>query len=212
MMQRVGLIALCAVFAAALAWGADDLGDAAPDHSDDEAGHGGAGVFHFDPGLQLWTLVTFVALLWLLWKFAFPPISRALEERETTIRGAVEEAEQRRREAEELQRDYKKRLDEAHDETRRILDEGRRLAETTRQEITDKARAESHEILERAKGEIDHMKLKGVEELRETVAHMSVEIASQVLRAEIDEDAHRKLVDDLVAELKDRHGTRTGRQ
>lgn len=211
-MKRFGtLIVVLLVLCASAGRGAEDYAGDAPPHGEAQAreAHGGGGGFDLDPGLQLWTLLTFAALLWLLWKYAFPPIARALEERERAIRASVEEAQQRQKEAENLLQRYKDQLDKAHEETGRILDEGRRLAETTRQEITEKARAESKQILERAEVEIDDMKAKGIDELRKTVAHMSVEIASRVLRAEIDESAHRRLVDELLAELKDQHGTRS---
>ena len=209
-----GCIALVlALSASAISAGRADAGEEwnLPDRGEsrEAARERGEGVFRFDPGLQVWTLLSFATMLLLLWKFAFPPLVRALEERERAIRDSVDAARRRQEEAEALLQSYKDRLDKAQEEAHRILEEGRRLAEAARQEIAGKAQEESRRILERAEIEIGRMKEKGIEELRETVGHLSVEIAARVLHAEIDESAHRKLVDGLLSELKDQHGAGT---
>jgi F-type H+-transporting ATPase subunit b len=61
-----------------------------------------AGIMDLNPGLTLWTAITFLVLIFVLWKFAFGPISKMLVERETTIRDAIDSARKEREEAERL--------------------------------------------------------------------------------------------------------------
>ncbi len=173
------------------------------------AGAGEIQFMHFEPGLMIWTLVIFVALLALLSRFAFRPIAQALVEREQRIRDSVETARKTREEAEEILAKYRAQLDEARAEARKILEEGRNQAEETRREITDKARQESQRILEAAQAEIEHLQAKSLEELRETVAHLSVRIASELVRARVDDKENRRLVDEFLDDLKT-HDTATG--
>ena len=154
-----------------------------------------------DWGLQIWTLVAFVVLLVLLSKFAFKPIADALDRRGETIKKSIEEAEKQRAEAKKLMDDYQKRLAEARAEANKIIEEARGLGENVRKEVVEKANTEASALVQRAQEEIQRQKEKGVQELKDTVASLSVQIASRVIEKEVNEATHRQLVENLIKDL-----------
>jgi F-type H+-transporting ATPase subunit b len=154
-----------------------------------------------DWGLQIWTLVTFVVLLVLLAKFAFKPIGQALDRRGETIKKSIEDADRQRAEAKKLMDDYQKQLADARNEAGKILEEARQLGERVRKEVVDKAGAEASAAAQRAQEEIQRQKEKGIQEMKDTVAALSVQIASRVIEKEVNEAAHRQLIENLIKDL-----------
>jgi F-type H+-transporting ATPase subunit b len=154
-----------------------------------------------DWGLQIWTLVTFVVLLVLLAKFAFKPIAQALDRRGESIKKSIEEAEKQRADAKKLMDDYQKQLADARNEAGKIIEEARQLGERVRKEVVDKSNAEASAAVQRAQEEIQRQKEKGIQEMKDTVAALSIQIASRVIEKELDEATHRQLVENLIKDL-----------
>jgi F-type H+-transporting ATPase subunit b len=154
-----------------------------------------------DVGLQVWTLVAFLGLFFLLAKFAFKPIAAALDRRGQMIKAAIDEAEKQRADAKKLMDDYQQQVAQARAEAGKIIDEARVLSEKVRKDLVDKANAEAGALLQRAQEEIGRQKEKGVQELKDTVASLSVQIASRVIEKEVNETTHRQLVDKLITDL-----------
>lgn len=162
--------------------------------------------FKFDPGLFLWTLLTFGLVLAVLARFAFRPLRDALQAREQAIRDSVSRAEASAAEAARLREQGQAQLQEAQAEARRLIDEGRRLALGIQEEARSGARQEAEAIVARAREEIDREVRKSMDDMRETVANISVGVARQIIRTEIDAKRHEEVVDYLIARLKEDHG------
>jgi len=158
-------------------------------------------VLRFDPGLAVWTLLTFVVLLALLSKLAFKPISEALDRRGQAIKQALDDAEKSRAEGKKLMEDYQRQVADARTEANKIIEEARGLGENVRKEFVEKANAEASALVQRAQEEIQRQKEKGVQELKDTVASLSVQIASRVIEKEVNEATHRQLVENLIKDL-----------
>ncbi|MGA2139744.1 MAG: F0F1 ATP synthase subunit B [Verrucomicrobiia bacterium] len=159
-----------------------------------------------DWGLQIWTLVAFVVLLVLLAKFAFKPIAQALDRRSETIKKSIDDAEKQRAESKKLMEDYQKQLAEARNEAGKVIEEARQLGERVRKEVVEKANTEASAAVQRAQEEINRQKDKGIQEMKDTVADLSVQIASRVIEKEVNEATHRQLIDNLIKDLgKVRH-------
>ena len=154
-----------------------------------------------DWGLQIWTLVAFVVLLVLLAKFAFKPIAQALDRRSETIKKSIDDAEKQRAESKKLMEDYQKQLAEARNEAGKIIEEARQLGERVRKEVVEKANTEASAVVQRAQEEINRQKDKGIQEMKDTVADLSVQIASRVIEKEVNEATHRQLIDNLIKDL-----------
>lgn len=165
------------------------------------AAESGEGPLTFNAGLFIWTLITFLVMFALLAKLAFKPIAEALDRRSQTIKQALDDAERSRAEAKKSLDDYQRQLAEARTEAKKIMDEGRALGETVRKEIVEKAGAEATATLQRAQEEIGRAKDKSLQELKDTVAQLSVQIAGKVIEKEVNEATHRQLIDNLIRDL-----------
>ena len=154
-----------------------------------------------DWGLQIWTLVAFLVLLALLTKFAFKPIAQALDRRGETIRKSIEDAEKQRADAKKLLEDYQKQVADARSDAGKILEEARQLGERVRKEVVEKANAEASAAVQRASEEIQRQKEKGIQEMKDTVAALSVQIASRVIEKEVNEATHHQLIENLIKDL-----------
>ena len=159
------------------------------------------GIVPQDYGLQIWTLITFLVLMVLLAKFAFKPIAQALDRRGEAIKKSIDDAEKQRAEAKKLIEDYQKQIAEARTEANKIIEEARGLGENVRKEVVEKANAEASALLQRSQEELQRQKEKGVQELKDTVASLSVQIASKIIEKEVNEAGHRQLVENLIKDL-----------
>jgi len=146
-----------------------------------------------NPGLVIWTVVTFLILLFILRKFAWGPILSALENRERTIQENVVQAQKTREEAENLLKEYREKLDSIKEDARKIVEEGRARGEKAREELLEKARREYEEQLERAKKEIELARRKAVEEVQGYIVDMTLDMASKVIGRSLSDEDHRKL-------------------
>lgn len=165
-----------------------------------EGEHGGDPL-QIDLGLQIWVVLTFVVMMGLLAKLAFKPIAEALDRRSQTIKQSLDDAEKSRAEAKKLMEGYQTQIAEARTEANKLIEEARALGENVRKEVVDKANTEAFAVVQRAQEEIERQKEKGVQELKDTVANLSVQIASRVLEKEVNEATHRQLVDNLIRDL-----------
>jgi len=164
-------------------------------------GGGGGGPFDINPGLIIWTLLVFVILLGLLWKFAFPSIVKSVEERERRIQKQLEDAERANAEAQRLLEEHKKQIAAARNEAQDILAKAKTISQKERETLLAKAREEYDALLTRARKDIDAEKEKAILALRREAVELSIAAASRVIEANLDTDANRKLVADFLDSL-----------
>jgi len=158
-------------------------------------------MFQAEPGLMIWTAISFVILLILLWKVAYKPITGALKKREETIRSTLEEAKKARDSAEALVEKYEAQIAQARDEAQKILAEGKMLGENVRKEIIQKAHEEANQIVKRAQEEIGFQKEKALMELKERIADLTIMAASKVVAKTLDKKDHEQLLDEYVSKV-----------
>jgi F-type H+-transporting ATPase subunit b len=163
-------------------------------------------MFKAEPGLIIWTLVSFFILLILLSKVAYPQILKAMKKREETIQQQLEEAQKTKGAAEKILEDYKRQLAEARAEAQKLINEGKELGESMRKEIVQKAQEESHQIVKRAQEEIELQKQKAILELQEKIADLSIMAASKVINKSLDTEDHRRLVNEYVSKVGELYG------
>jgi F-type H+-transporting ATPase subunit b len=158
-------------------------------------------MLNVDPGLIIWTFVTFLILLILLRLTAWKPILKALETREQNIRTSLEKAEKAREDAERILQENKRNLDAAEEQVQRVLKEGRAFAEKMRQEMIGKANDESRRMIEHAKEQIEREKQEALKVLRAEVAHLAIQAAGKILDEQLDAKKHKKIVDKFIDDL-----------
>ncbi|MCH7402540.1 F0F1 ATP synthase subunit B [Belliella kenyensis] len=153
-------------------------------------------------GLIFWQLIGFLALLFILVKFAWKPILSALEERETSIENALKAAEQAKAEMANLKAENEKLLQEARIERDNILKTANDAAAKMIEDAKQAAATEGAKMIESAKGVIENEKKAALTEVKNQVAQLTLEVTEKLLRKNLATDAAQKaLVDDMVKDI-----------
>jgi F-type H+-transporting ATPase subunit b len=158
-------------------------------------------MLEINPGLILWTIVTFIILLVVLRAVAWKPLLSALTAREERIRTSLQQADKAQQEAERLLEENKRQLAQAEEQSQRIMKEGREMGERLKTEIIQKADASAGHMVEQAKEEIRREKDAALAELRGEVADLAIMAAEKVLDANLDSPKQRQLVDSVIQDI-----------
>jgi len=154
-----------------------------------------------NPGLILWTIIIFIALLFILKSVAWKPILEALNKREHDIHEAIESTSKAHKEAEKILAEHRAQLSRINEESSKLLKEARDTAEQMKNQILQQANENSRQIVERTKGEIERDKDAAIQSLRKEVATLAIQAAGKILDETLDETKHRKLVDTFLTTL-----------
>ncbi len=160
------------------------------------------GITSINPGLTLWTGITFIVLLAVLAKFAWGPIVEMLVNRERTIREAIEAAKKERAEAERLMAEQKSALAQAQREAGELARRNQHEVEALRQELTARARKEADELVADARRQIAEETARAKGELRAQVADLAIDAAARLVKANLDDKAQRQLVEEYISQLR----------
>ncbi|MGY8922119.1 MAG: F0F1 ATP synthase subunit B [Flavobacteriales bacterium] len=156
----------------------------------------------FSLGLFFWQSLIFIGLFLLLKKFAWTPILDAVNERETIIKDALASAEAARNEMESLQSDNKRILKEARAEKEALLKEARATRSELINMAKEEAKVEAQKILEQAQKVIQNEKQAALNELRDQVGSIAMDIAGKVLHKELESNEKQlQLVEQLLKEI-----------
>jgi len=162
---------------------------------------GGGSPFAGDVGNALWTLVIFVAVVLVLGKFAWGPLLKGLQARESFIRQSLEDAKREREEAEARLAEYSEKLNVARAEAMAIVEASRQDAEVVKRKVLDEAQVEAKQTLERARREIELAAETAKKELYALGAALATAAASKVLGREIKAADHERLIAEAIREL-----------
>ncbi|MFA6457645.1 MAG: F0F1 ATP synthase subunit B [Bacteroidota bacterium] len=155
-----------------------------------------------NPGLIIWTMITFVLLVIVLGKFAWKPILQALHTREQEIADALKKAEEAKKDAERMMLENKIAIEKASTETARLIAEGRAMAEQLKSDIVAKANESAKKMLDQAKDEIVREKDSAMAQLRSEVADLSISVAEKILDESLDGAKQKKMVDKVLQQLQ----------
>jgi F-type H+-transporting ATPase subunit b len=154
-----------------------------------------------NPGLTLWAAITFLVLLGVLYRFAWGPIVKMLDDRTRTIHEAIDAAKKERAEAERMLAEQKESLARATREAAELAKRNQQEVEALRQELTARARKEADDLVASARKQIIEEKSKAVSELRGMAADLAIDAASRLIKSSLDEKAQRALVEDYLKQL-----------
>jgi F-type H+-transporting ATPase subunit b len=155
-----------------------------------------------DPGLYIWTIVTFLVLLGLLAKFAWRPLLEALQARQDSITKALDDARQAKVELEKLNVESARILAAARTEADAILTATRADANRFRDEMKDKARAEAAAVVKNAEKQIELETARALQQIRREAVDISVAIASKVLQRNISAADNERLIEDAFKQIE----------
>ena len=153
------------------------------------------------PGLMIWTLVCFGITFFVLKKFAFGPIQQTIDERRERIRRSIEEAEEARNEARRLLQEHRELLAEARGQGEQILVEARKVADAQRQRVKEETEADRQRRLEETKRQIEAETHRALQQIRAEVAELTLLATTKVTGKVLDDEDHRRLIEDAVGDL-----------
>ncbi len=162
---------------------------------------GGFNPMHFDPSAMLLTLITFLGLFFLLWKFAWGPILKMVEAREERIDGSIRQAETDREEARRMLADYTQRVADVESEVAGLREKGRTDAEAIRKEILDQAQADGAALAAKAERDIEQARSQAIADLRREAVDLGLQIATKVVGRSVDGEDQRRLADEVIASV-----------
>ncbi len=160
---------------------------------------------HFFSSLIFWELISFGILLWVLSKFALPPILEALEIRERKIRDSIDQAEQSRASAEQRLQEYEAKLRGAAQEAEVILNEARNKSQRMLEENEQRLRSESERIKAETAQEIDRERRKALQDIRGEAADLALLVAEKVLMRSLSEEDNRRFAQEALQSVSADH-------
>jgi len=163
---------------------------------------GGIDLLKVNPGLVFWTVVTFSLVLLVLWKFAWSPIIKGIDDRNSKIEDDLAESEKLRTDAEKLLKETTEKLESSKQESLDIINEGKKDADVLKNKIIEEARAESKLVKDRATGEIEQAKKKALEELDHKMADLTVAVLAKVLKTDITKEEHKKIIAEEIQTIR----------
>jgi len=154
-------------------------------------------------GLIFWMLVWFGIMFFLLKKYAWPAILKALNDREQSISDALDSAKKAKEEMLLLKSDNEKILAEARNERDLLLKEARETKDAMINEAKTKAQQEADRLMKQARESINTEKNAAINEIKDQVATLSVQIAEKILKQELaSADKQKALVNDMLKDVK----------
>ena len=163
-----------------------------------------SGPFSGTIGDALWTVITFLALLFVLWKFAWKRLLIGLQEREDHIDKQIRDAEQTSAEAQKVLAEYRRKLENAEDEGRKIIDRHTLKAEQQAKEIVADAREKAESIKVKAEADIVRAKDDAQAELINEAGKIVLRLGEDVIGRALDNEDNQRLIDDAIGKLEAR--------
>ena len=154
-----------------------------------------------DVSMVVLTWVTFLILSAVLYKFAWAPILKALDEREGLLRRSVENADKIKAELDQLHQTRNQFIHEAEEKARNIISEAKQAGTQISQVIQKKAKEEASILLENTRRDLKEEVAKAKIILREESARIAVELAGKLIEKNLDTESNRKLIHKLTAEV-----------
>jgi F-type H+-transporting ATPase subunit b len=154
-----------------------------------------------DPGLFIWTILTFLLLLIVLAKFAWKPLLAMLDERQKSIEDSLLSAEKARQKLEGINQESEAILSKAKTEAQTIVTDAKSAADKLKEDIVLKAKKEADGQLEKAKNQISVEKDKALLEIRQEVVDLSIAVAEKIIKKNISKDDNASIIEDSLNKL-----------
>ena len=155
-----------------------------------------------DPGLFVWTILTFLLLLTVLTKFAWKPLLKMLKDREELIRSSLEDSEKAQTELAKLNAEGEKIINKARAEAQEILSQCKSSAATLKDETLKDAKEKAKVIADNAEKQILVEKEKAIEEIKNEVVNLSLSVAEKLIKKNISVEDNKALIDESLSQVK----------
>ncbi len=153
------------------------------------------------PGLMIWTIIFFLITFFVLKRYAFGPVQKMIDERRERIRQSLEEADSARAQAQELLEEHRKLVADARGDADRILAEARRVSEAQRERAKEETEVDRQRRLEETKRLIEAETQRALEQIRAEVADLTLIATERITGKVLDDEDHKRLIDEAVEGL-----------
>ena len=148
-----------------------------------------------------WSLVVFVILVIVLWRFVLKPINNMIKKRQDEIRDKIDSADRQNEEASKYLEEQKANIERSREEAKRIIDEGKDTARKIREEIEARAGDKSRAMIEDALAEIRSEKERSLNEVKNEIIEIALAASEKIVSKQLSEKEHKKLIEDSLKEL-----------
>jgi len=156
-----------------------------------------------DYGTIFWMVIIFGIALFILGKFAWKPIIKALKEREKSIAEALSSSEKVKEEMVKLKDGNEKIMAETRREKENILNEAKKIKEQIIKEAKEEAQKEGQKIIESARQQINTEKKSAISDMKKGISELSIQIAEKIIRKELkDKEDQKAMINELLKEVK----------
>ena len=156
-------------------------------------------------GIVPWTFVAQICNLfiqvYLIKRFLFKPVNEMLEKRKALADAQIREAEKAKADADAIKTEYEQNMKEAKEKANEILTTAQRTAALQSEEVLKEAASQAAALKSKAESDIAQEKRKAVNEIKDEIGGIAVEIAGKVIEREISEEDHTKLIDEFIANV-----------
>ena len=156
-----------------------------------------------DPGLFIWTILTFLLLLSVLAKFAWKPLLKMLKDREEMIRNSLYDAEKAQTELARLNSEGEEIINKARSEAQEILSQGKASVAKMREDTLNDAKEKAKLITEDAQKQIQVEKEKAIAEIKGEVVNLSLSVAEKLIKKNLSREDNKALIDESLSNVKE---------
>lgn len=146
-----------------------------------------------DPGLFIWTLITFFIVLFILKVQAWGPLMDALDAREKRINEALSSADKAKQEAEKVSGEYDEMIKKAQVEVQGIVAKGKKAGEKLREDIENKAKEKADALMEKTEKEIESAKARAIDDIKLATVDIAIQVAEKVIDKNLDDLTNRNI-------------------
>jgi len=155
-----------------------------------------------DPGLFIWTIITFLVLFFALAKFAWKPLLKMLQDREDMIRNSLDDAEKAKVKLERLNEESEVIMAKARSQAQSILTDGKAAAEKIKDDTIAKAKEQAVKIREEAGKQIQVEKDKAISEIKKEVVTLTLSVAEKLINKNLDDADNKALIEESLKKVK----------
>ena len=155
-----------------------------------------------DPGLFVWTILTFLLLVFVLAKFAWKPLLKMLQDREDMVRSSLEDAEKAKSELERLNEESEAIMAKARSEAQSILADGKAAAEKVKDDIIAKSNEQANKIREDAGNQFQVEKDKAISEIKKEVVNLTLSVAEKLIRKNLSDADNKSLIEESLKKVQ----------
>ncbi len=157
--------------------------------------------------IDVWTMImtwgNLLILFFAMKKFLFKPVKNIMDKRQEEIEKSISDAELAKEEAANLKEEYEKRLSSAKIEADQVIKTAVKNAQLKEEEIIKDANKKASDILQRADKEIENRKNAAFSDIKDEVSEIAISIATKIIKKDINEKDHEKLINEFIDEIGD---------